>query len=120
MLKGIGYTEKNDIWCLGVLLYELLHGRAPFHPEEKMKNEQAIMSKLESNILRGQLQISGKLSPEAREIVALLLHPNPADRPTAMEIFHFEFFKNYGITFESLNEENFNQRRPNDRLKTRY
>jgi len=39
MLKGIGYTEKNDIWCLGVLLYELLHGRAPFHPEEKMKNE---------------------------------------------------------------------------------
>ena len=24
------YTNKNDIWSLGVILYEILHGRAPW------------------------------------------------------------------------------------------
>jgi serine/threonine protein kinase len=30
MVQEIPYDYKVDIWALGVLLYELNHGRAPF------------------------------------------------------------------------------------------
>lgn len=30
MLLNKPYDFKLDIWCLGILLYELIHGYAPF------------------------------------------------------------------------------------------
>jgi aurora kinase len=30
MIKGTGHSEKLDIWCIGVLIYELTHGVPPF------------------------------------------------------------------------------------------
>jgi serine/threonine protein kinase len=29
-LQGNIYTAKNDIWSVGVILYEILHGKAPW------------------------------------------------------------------------------------------
>lgn len=33
MLSDENYDKKTDIWALGVLLYYLLHGYAPFYAE---------------------------------------------------------------------------------------
>lgn len=30
MIKGDPYGFSLDMWCLGILLYEFLHGKAPF------------------------------------------------------------------------------------------
>lgn len=30
MIQGKSYDYRVDIWALGILLYELLHGNAPF------------------------------------------------------------------------------------------
>ena len=30
-LQGNIYTVKNDIWSIGVILYEILHGKAPWN-----------------------------------------------------------------------------------------
>ena len=27
------YTEKVDIWCIGIMFYEMLHGKTPFDAE---------------------------------------------------------------------------------------
>lgn len=38
MIKGDGHNEKLDVWTAGVLMYELLHGKAPFTPNEHFTN----------------------------------------------------------------------------------
>lgn len=38
MIDKSGHDEKLDIWCIGVLVYELLTGRTPFLGETNQKN----------------------------------------------------------------------------------
>lgn len=43
MIDKSGHDEKLDIWCIGVLVYELLTGRTPFlSSTEGVKNTQAV------------------------------------------------------------------------------
>ncbi len=39
MIMGTGHNEKIDIWGIGILMYELLHGKPPFRPKLKIKNK---------------------------------------------------------------------------------
>lgn len=38
MITGDGHSNKLDVWTAGVLMYELLHGKAPFSPKEHFTN----------------------------------------------------------------------------------
>ena len=48
MLLGQGHNEKLDVWSLGVLLFELLTGDAPFTPKVTDRNQKKAL--MESNI----------------------------------------------------------------------
>ena len=37
------YSEKIDIWCIGILIYECLNGRTPFKREDERKTFKAIL-----------------------------------------------------------------------------
>ena len=50
MIQGKGHDEKLDIWSVGVLIYELLTGKAPFTPVE-FKDKRQKMKQLEINIV---------------------------------------------------------------------
>ncbi|KAJ3362525.1 hypothetical protein GGF32_005970 [Allomyces javanicus] len=94
LLLGTGHDTGVDYWSLGVCLFEFLCGYPPFNadsPEEIFQN-----------ILRHDIDWSGAddLSPEARDLIARLLEPNPSKRFHAKQIKAHAFFQ--GIDWANL------------------
>lgn len=42
MIIGNGHDESLDVWGLGVLMFELLHGKPPFTPKVKNPNRRIL------------------------------------------------------------------------------
>ncbi|OLQ05923.1 Calcium-dependent protein kinase 34 [Symbiodinium microadriaticum] len=75
-VQSENYSEKCDMWSLGVLLYAMLSGAMPF--------------KSASDARTGTFKMSGEtwdaVSPEAKELIGRLLVPDPAQRLSAEEV----------------------------------
>ncbi len=72
MLKGASkdnyYTEKVDLWSLGVLTYEFLVGEAPFEDTQVMTQRK---------IVRAEYTVPGFVSPEAKDLIKQVRHLLP-------------------------------------------
>ncbi|KAK3696860.1 spindle assembly checkpoint kinase [Vermiconidia calcicola] len=71
------YSEKVDLWSLGVLTYEFLVGEAPFE-------DSAVMT--QKRIARCEMTIPGFLSSEARDLIKRLLVLDPEKRLSLEEV----------------------------------
>ncbi|CAO2652846.1 Nn.00g022570.m01.CDS01 [Neocucurbitaria sp. VM-36] len=75
MLRGGGkdnfYSEKVDLWSLGVLTYEFLVGEAPFEDTQVMTQRK---------IARGEYTVPNFVSPEAKDLIKRLLVLDPEKR----------------------------------------
>lgn len=90
LCKAHSYTV--DVWCLGILLYELLHGKTPYHgssQNEKMEN-------IRKNVT---IEFSDKLTPDCKHLIKSLLTFEESQRPGMEFIFSHPWIKNYENQF---------------------
>jgi NIMA (never in mitosis gene a)-related kinase len=73
------YTQKSDIWSLGVILYETLALKLPFIAPD-MKSLQRKIEKNEA------LRIPAHFSDDIWSLVKSMLHKNPEQRPTCEQL----------------------------------
>ncbi|TKA81801.1 Serine/threonine-protein kinase ark1 [Friedmanniomyces simplex] len=71
------YSEKVDLWSLGVLTYEFLVGEAPFEDTPVMTQRR---------IARGEMSVPSFVSAEARDLIKRLLVLDPEKRIPLEEV----------------------------------
>ncbi|KAM9688723.1 inactive serine/threonine-protein kinase PLK5 [Trichechus inunguis] len=79
-----GHSCQSDIWALGCVMYLVLTGDPPFTA--------APLSEMYQNIREGRYPEPAHLSPNARSLIARLLAPNPAERPSLDHLLQDDFF----------------------------
>ena len=79
------YDYRIDIWALGVLLYELVHGKAPF-PAESLKV-------MKEKINKGSYEINNKCSSALKDLIVDLLQFVPEKRLSIQSIQNHPWVK---------------------------
>ena len=85
------YSKEIDIWSLGVLLYEMIHGYSPFRPDKPNFEPSDVMD----NIRMHNLKFKQNVSQECKELIYHLLDENPYKRIKVEDIFNSNFVKYY-------------------------
>lgn len=107
------YNEKVDNWALGILLYELLHGKSPFFVEDLYKDQTKI-NILFNKINKNQYEIKEELSDYAKDLIKNLLNPNPSERFSLSDVFQHPWVVNRKTNFRSSKRMNTVYLKPHD------
>lgn len=72
------YSDKSDIWALGVILYELTHLAKPFTSES--------IEELEVKVLNEEVKIKEGMDVELKTLIKQILRKDPVKRPSINQI----------------------------------
>jgi serine/threonine protein kinase len=74
-----------DIWSLGILLYELLHNKAPYSGRSMIEVSKKIASK--------RIDFDSQIAADAKDLILHILKTNPKERPSIKEILQAPFVR---------------------------
>ena len=138
IINNTGHDEKIDIWCVGVLMFELMTGQAPWKGED--------VHTVKKNISQLKINWPKNMDKDARDLISKILRYMPEERPSLRTILMHPFFtkyypnavnclqvpnpeghrlyiisKDHPLTYnEGLSNDLFNQIIPNQNLPTSY
>ena len=76
-----------DIWGLGILLYELMHGYSPYRAKK--------IDEIYDNIIKKKMKFSSRISDEVKDLLNKILQIRPADRISIEGILMHPWVKKY-------------------------
>ena len=74
-----------DIWCLGILLYEMLHGDPPFKAES--------LTQIKSEFKTGKIDINPNIHPDLQDFIIQLLEFDPEKRMKIDDVLNHRSFR---------------------------
>ena len=87
MLLRKEHDHNVDLWCIGVMIFELINGKVPFNTKSKKD--------LEDSILRVKINWPTDMHPQAKDLVKRILHLNPQNRMQIEACFKHPFFTSH-------------------------
>jgi aurora kinase len=84
MIKEIGHDESLDIWCIGVLMFELLTGEIPFAG--------STMNVLSDNIIKTKISWPKDMNLDAKDLIKKILKSDPKERISLADMLKHPFF----------------------------
>ena len=87
IINETGHDEKVDIWCIGVLLFELCSGNVPFQGND--------LESLKQNIRHMKIMWPRDINMDAKNLISQILKYEASQRIGLVEILNHPFFTKF-------------------------
>ena len=87
MINNTGHNEKVDIWCIGVLLFELMTGVQPWPGND--------IQTVKYNISRLKINWPKNMDRTAADLISKILKYNPEERISLRNMLNHPFFTQF-------------------------